>query len=57
MNNSREYKTATKKELKVRACDKNGNPLAKDVKMELPELREFLTKVYTAHLHLADNVS
>lgn len=52
--NSEVYQTAIGKNLRVRAYDKEGKPLAKDVVLDLPELREFLTKTYAAHQQLAN---
>lgn len=57
MNDTKEYKTAKGADLKVRVCDSHGNTLPEGAKLELPELKEFLSRVYAAKQPLADSAS
>ena len=57
MNDTKEYKTAMGADLKIRVCDSHGNTLPEGTKLELPELKEFLSRVYAAKQSLADSAS
>lgn len=57
MNDIIQYRTAKGEELKVSVCDKEGRIIPEDVKLDLPELRDFLTRIYATRQTLTDNAS